>query len=71
MRTLQALKPSLRPCLQVSAFPLAMMFGICSLFLLLAAICQHLLAAILPAHVVKYSPVDGHSEALQPVKNVE
>eukprot|EP00891_Asterochloris_glomerata_P001066 jgi/Astpho2/1066/e_gw1.00017.7.1_t len=55
----------------VSAFPLAMMFGICSLFLLLAAICQHLLAAILPAHVVKYSPVDGHSEALQPVKNVE
>ena len=71
MRTLQALDPALRACLQVSAFPLAMMFGVCSLFLLLAAVCQHLLAAILPAQAVKYSPLDSYSEALQPVKTVE
>ena len=71
MRTLQALNAAVQTCLQVSAFPLAMMFGVCSLFLLLAAVCQHILAAIVPAQAVKYSPVDGYSEALQPVKTVE
>lgn len=65
MPTLNAMLKSFRSELglvpQVSNFPLSVMFGMCSLFLGLAALCQQALARLVASDARgDYPTVDGH-----------